>query len=59
MTLWWVKMFSIDALWLLGDDSKADDMFESVKKIPKELLHSKDTLARAALTVFCAKKLLK
>lgn len=51
-------MFSIDACWLLGEDSMADKMFEDIRKMPKNLRESKDPLARAAVTVFCAKKLL-
>lgn len=56
--LWWANMFSIDACWLLGEDSMADKMFENIRKMPKNLRESKDPLARAAVTVFCAKKLL-
>lgn len=58
LVLWWASLFSIDACWLLGDDDMADEMFEDVRKIPKILRESKDPLARAAVTVFCAKKLL-
>lgn len=58
LVLWWASLFSIDAFWLLGDDDKADKMFEEIRKIPKTLRDSKDPLARAAVTVFCAKKLL-
>lgn len=58
LTLWWASLFSIDASWLLGDDVMADDMFEDARKIPKVLRESKDPLARAAVTVFCAKKFL-
>lgn len=51
-------MFAIDACWLLGDDATADQMFENVRKVPKVLRESKDPLARTAVTIFCAKKLL-
>lgn len=58
LVLWWASLFSIDACWLLGDDDFADKMFDDVRKIPKALRESTDPLARAAVTVFCAKKLL-
>lgn len=58
LTIWWASLFSIDACWLLGDDTMADKLFEHVRKMPKALRESKDPLARTAVTVFCAKKLL-
>lgn len=58
MVLWWASLFSIDACWLLGEADLADKMFEDIRNIPKALLEFKDPLARAAVTVFCAKKLL-
>ena len=58
MTLWWANLFTIDACWLLGDDATADKMFDNVRKVPKALRESKDPLARTAVMIFCAKKLL-
>lgn len=58
LMLWWANLFSIDACWLLGEDSIAEKMFEEIRKVPKVLRDSEDPLARAAVTVFCAKKLL-
>lgn len=58
LTLWWTKLFCIDALWLLGNDVGAEKLFESARKIPKSLFDSKDTLSRSAIIIFCAKKLL-
>lgn len=55
---WWTNLFSIDAYWLLGENSLADKLFEEVRKVPKVLRDTEDPLARAAVTVFCAKKLL-
>lgn len=56
--MWWASLLSIDAFLLLGDDKIADKLFEHVRKMPVALKDAKDPLARAALTVFCAKKLL-
>lgn len=58
LTIWWADLFCIDALWLLGDDNNAEKLFDSVRKVPKTLLHSKDTLAKSVIIIICAKKLL-
>lgn len=58
ITIWWSNLFSIDAAWLLGDDTSANRLFEHIRKIPKALCEVKDPLARTAVTIFCAKKLL-
>lgn len=51
-------MFCIDAMWLLGDDVAAEQLFKLARKMPKSLFDSKDTLSRSAIVIFCAKKLL-
>lgn len=58
LMIWWSNLFSIDASWLLGDDATADKLFEHLRKIPKALREANDPLARTAVTIFCAKKLL-
>lgn len=58
LTEWWANLFCVDAMWLLGDNAGAEQLLKSVRKIPKELFESKDTLSRSAIIIFCAKKLL-
>lgn len=58
LTIWWANIFSIDALWLLGEDAAAESLCEWIENVPKEITECKDPIARAAIAAFSAKRLL-
>jgi sterol regulatory element-binding transcription factor 1 len=55
---WWSSLLSVAAFWLLGEDAEAEKLYSNVEKIPIELQERDDTLPKALLAAFNAKKLL-
>jgi sterol regulatory element-binding transcription factor 1 len=55
---WWSSLLSVAAYWLLGEDGEAEKLYSIVEKVPLELHERDDTLPKALLAAFNAKKLL-
>lgn len=51
-------MFSVDALWLLGEDLAAEELATHCETIPEELDQYDSVLPKAVIVAFSAKKLL-
>ncbi|XP_061394927.1 sterol regulatory element-binding protein 1 [Musca vetustissima] len=55
---WWSSVLEISVHWLLGEDTLADNLLETVKTLPKPLLESGDHLPKALHTILKAKAML-
>ncbi|XP_058985053.1 sterol regulatory element-binding protein 1 [Musca domestica] len=55
---WWSSVLEISVHWLLGEDTLADNLLETVKALPKPLLESGDHLPKALYTILKAKAML-
>lgn len=55
---WWTSVLEIAVHWLLGEDTLADNLLESVKILPKHLAESGDHLPKALHTILKAKTIL-
>ncbi|XP_073835875.1 sterol regulatory element binding protein [Musca autumnalis] len=55
---WWSSVLEISVHWLLGEDTLADNLLETVKTLPKPLAESGDHLPKALHTILKAKAML-
>lgn len=55
---WWTSILEISVHWLLGEDTLAENLLETVKILPKQLAECGDHLPRALHTVLKAKSIL-
>lgn len=55
---WWAQIIVVAAHWMLGDEEAAERRYNSLEKLPSVLEFSEDTLPKAALLAFKARKLL-
>ncbi|XP_023301558.2 sterol regulatory element-binding protein 1 [Lucilia cuprina] len=55
---WWTSVLEIAVHWLLGEDTLAENLLESVKILPKQLAESGDHLPKALHTILKAKTIL-
>ncbi|EDS31906.1 sterol regulatory element-binding protein 1 [Culex quinquefasciatus] len=53
---WWSSLFSIAAHWLLGEDMEAELLYSHIENLPQDLINAEDTLPKALLAAFHAKK---
>lgn len=56
--VWWCGVLELAVHWLLGEDKMANDLYESVKKLPANLSSSKNLLPKALHSILEAKTLL-
>ncbi|XP_065362269.1 sterol regulatory element-binding protein 1 [Calliphora vicina] len=55
---WWTTVLEIAVHWLLGEDTLAENLLETVKILPKQLSASGDHLPKALHTILKAKTIL-
>lgn len=55
---WWSEIIIVAAHWMLGDEEAAERRYYSLEKLPAVLEFSDDSLPKAALLAFKARKLL-
>lgn len=55
---WWTSVLEIAVHWLLGEDTLAENLLETVRTMPKQLLESGDHLPKALHSILKAKTIL-
>lgn len=55
---WWSNLLTMSAYWLLGEETKAEELYSHIDNLPVEIKESSDNLPKAIWTVFRAKKAL-
>ena len=55
---WWTSVLEIAVHWLLGEDTLAENLLETVKALPKQLSESGDHLPKSLHTILKAKTIL-
>lgn len=56
VAIWWSNLIMVSAYWMLGEDDKAKQHYETVEKMPAELANGTEKLPLAILAAFNAKK---
>ncbi|GFQ68606.1 sterol regulatory element-binding protein 1 [Trichonephila clavata] len=55
VTYWWASVMGVALAWLLGEDDKAEKLYQDVEDFPKELMSSHHPLPSAVLNSFRAR----
>ena len=53
---WWTNLLSVAAFWLLGEDEEAEKLYSQIGDLPQELCDIEDSLPKALIAAFNAKK---
>lgn len=53
---WWASVLGVALAWLLGEEDKAEKLYQDVENFPKELLNSHHPLPSAVLNSFRARR---
>ncbi|GIY26983.1 hypothetical protein CDAR_380881 [Caerostris darwini] len=56
VTYWWASVMAVTLAWLLGEEDKAEKLYQDVEDFPKELMNSHHPLPSAVLNSFRARK---
>ncbi|GIY17301.1 sterol regulatory element-binding protein 1, partial [Caerostris extrusa] len=56
VTYWWASVMAVALAWLLGEEDKAEKLYQDVEDFPKELMNSHHPLPSAVLNSFRARK---
>ncbi|PRD28630.1 UNVERIFIED_CONTAM: Srebf1 [Trichonephila clavipes] len=56
VTYWWASVMGVALAWLLGEDDKAEKLYQDVEDFPKELMSSHHPLPSAVLNSFRARR---
>lgn len=55
---WWAAVLGVAAYWLLGEDSRAEQLCSRVEAMPEQLARAGDPLPRAVLAALRARRAL-
>lgn len=58
LIVWWSSILSVAAYWLLGEDTFAKELYDTIDKLPEQLKSDDETLPRALYNMFQAKKMI-
>ncbi|XP_054723748.1 sterol regulatory element-binding protein 1-like [Uloborus diversus] len=56
VTFWWASVLGVALAWLLGEEEKAEKLYQDVENFPKDFLNSQHPLPSAVLTSFRARR---
>ncbi|GBM91343.1 hypothetical protein AVEN_18762-1, partial [Araneus ventricosus] len=56
VTYWWASVMAVALAWLLGEEEKAEKLYQDVEDYPKELMNLNHPLPSAVLHSFRARK---
>lgn len=55
MAHWWACVIAVSAYWILGDDVQAQQLYDTVQNVPKQITH--DPLVKAVHAAFNGRKI--
>ncbi|GAB6033075.1 Sterol regulatory element-binding protein 1 [Chamberlinius hualienensis] len=52
---WWASVVGVATYWLLGEDEQAEELYQAIEAMPKQLQETEDPLPKAVLMAFKAR----